>query len=300
MPVNLSTMKVDSIQCDEPLVIETGTTSSVSIGALKLPVSDGDKKTKMTFSETGDSIFTPRASVQIVTTPNATILETTTIVAVQYSGGPVSLTLPEGVEALPTSMHIVDEGGNSSVANPITVGSGSGNASGDVKITRPFASLRLSPNPSGKWFLKETAPVVINPNGSTTVTNGDGTTTTTDTDGTTTTVGTDTSGNTVETEVSPTGAVTETVIQPSGSTSYNVVEPDGTTTVGTTEPNGDYGYVTQNPDGSSFEKEKSGTVTSTVTANVDGSSVQTAQLDSGFGYSLGRDANGNFTGFSFL
>ncbi|CAN0352467.1 unnamed protein product, partial [Hapterophycus canaliculatus] len=118
---------------------------SVSIGAVQLPPSDGGKKTKMTFSTDGQSSFTPRSSVQLVTTPAATILPTTTILAVQFDG-PVTLTLPPGASSLPTGMYIVDEGGFVSETNTLTVTSGAG-LSGDITLTQPYSSLRVSPNP---------------------------------------------------------------------------------------------------------------------------------------------------------
>lgn len=298
MSVSFPSLVVDSVSCDQDLEIKTGTSTSVTIGPITLPVSDGSLKTKMTFSSDGQSVFNPRSSVQIVTEPTATILDNTTILAVQYDG-PVTLTLPPGTSSIPSGMYIVDEGGFVSDTKPITVTADTGTASGDLTITQPYSSMRVSPNPSGDWFIKQTA-TVVNPDGSTTQENDDGSTTTTSPDGTITTETTDSSGNVTENVVSPDGTVTNTVTDPSGNTSYNIVEPDGTTTVGTTETNGDYDFLTTNPDGSSYEEGKSGTLTSTDTQNVDGTSNQTFQLDSGFGLGIDRDANGNITNFSFL
>ena len=298
MPVSLPPMIVDSVSCDQDLEITSGTSTAVTVGPIIFPVSDGNLKTKMTFSSGGQSVFTPRASVQVVTTPTATILESTTILAVQYDG-PVTLTLPSGSSSIPQGMYIVDEGGFVSDTKPITVTAGSGTASGDVTITQPYSSMRVSPNPTGEWFLKQTA-TVVNPDGSTTQENEDGSTTITSSDGTITTESTDSSGNVTENVVSPDGTVTSTVTDTTGNTSYDIVEADGTTTVGTTETNGDYDFLTTNPDGSTYEEGKSGTLTSTETQNVDGTSNQTFQLDSGFGLGIDRDENGNITNFSFL
>ena len=275
MPVSLPNMVVDSVTCDQDLHITPGTSMSVTVGSLHFPDTDGEKKTKMTFSSTGESVFKKRASVQVVTTPTATILESTTILAVDYDG-PVTLTLPSGESSIPTGMYIVDEGGFSSETNPITVTSGTG-TNGDVTITQPFSSLRVSPNPTGEWFLKKT-DTVVNMDGSTTIANEDGSETTTYLDGTVNTVTTDANGN----------------------TSYITLSPDGTITVGSTETNGDYSFLATNPDGSTYEEEKNGTLTSTTTVNVDGTSAQTFQFDSGFGIGIERDANGNITSFSFL
>ena len=298
MSISFPRMIVNSVSCDQDLEIKVEASTSVSIGPITLPVSDGGLKTKMTFSDGGTSVFKPRAAVQVVTEPTATILESTTILAVQYDG-PVTLTLPPGTSSLPTGMYIVDEGGFVSGTKPITVTADSGTASGDLAITKPYSSTRVSPNPSGEWFIKK-PDTVVNPDGSTTQESEDGSTTTTSADGTLTTVSTDPSGNTTENVASQDGTVTNTLTDPSGNTSYSVVGPDGTTTVGTTETNGDYDFITTNPDGSSYEEGKSGTLTSTTTKNVDGTSNQTFQLDSGFGLALDRDANGNITNFRFL
>lgn len=298
MSVGVSTMTVDTIECDQDLVITPGVSNSVTIGPITFPVSDGSMKTKMTFSSDGQSTFTPRASVQLVTTPTATILDSTTILAVNYDG-PVTLTLPSGTTSIPRGMYIIDEGGFSSDTNVITITAGTGTTNGDVTITQPYSSLRVSPNPSGEWFLKQ-AGTVVNPDGSTTVENPDGSTTTTSPDGTLITESIDANGNVTENVVSPDGTVTNTVTDPSGNTSYTVVGPDGTTTVGTTETNGNYDFTTTNPDGSSYQEDKSGTLTGTLTTNVDGSSTQTEQLDNGFGIQIDRDPNGGLTGFNFL
>jgi len=295
MPVNLNEIIVDSVVCDEDLDISS-TSGSISIGPITFPSSDGNVKSKMSFSSSGQSEFTPRSSVQIVTTPSATILESTTILAVQYDG-PVTLTLPDGSNSIPLGMYIVDEGGFSSVTNPITITSGNP-VNGDIVMTQPFSSLRVSPNPTGEWFLKQTA-TVVNEDGSTTVTNDDGSTTTTSIDGTITTLSTDDNGNTVENVVSPDGTVTNTITDSNG-TSYTIISPDGSMTVGSTENNGNYTFITTYPDGSSYEEEKSGTLTSTDTQNADGTSAQTFQLDSGFGIGIERDENGNITSFNFL
>ena len=298
MSVNANNMIVDSVTSDQDLSISTGSSSSVTVGPITFPVSDGSLKTKMRFSSDGQSVFAPRASVQVVTTPTDTILESTTILAVRYDG-PVTLTLPSGSSSVPQGMYIVDEGGFVSESNPITVTAGSGSASGDVTMTQPYSSMRVSPNPSGEWFLKQTS-TVVNSDGSTTQVNEDGSTTTTSPDGTITTESTDDSGNVIENEVSPDGTVSNTVTDPDGNTSYTVVSPDGTTTVGTTETNGDYSFITTNPDGSSYEESKSDTLTSTTTQNADGTSNQTFQLDGGFGMAIDRDENGNITNFNFL
>ena len=298
MTVSFPSIVVDSVSCDQDLEIKVGTSTSVSIGPITLPVSDGGLKTKMTFSDGGQSVFKPRSAVQIVTEPTATILESTTILAVQYDG-PVTLTLPPGVSSLPTGMYIVDEGGFVSDTNPITVTTDSGTASGDLSITKPFSSTSVRPSPSGEWFVKQ-PDTAINPDGSTTQENENGSTTTTSTDGTLTTVSTDTSGNTMENVVSPDGTVANTVTDPGGNTSYTVVGPDGATTVGTTETNGNYGFITTNPNGSSYEEGKDGTIAFTNTQNVDGTSNQTFQLDGGFELALDRDASGNITNFIFF
>lgn len=298
MAARWADMVVTNVECDQDLTITPGVATTVTIGQVTFPASDGDTKTKMTFSSGGPSVFTPRASVQIVTTPTATILENTTILAVQYDG-PVTLTLPAGVNSIPSGMYIIDEGGFASDTNPITVTSGTGAANGDVTLTQPYSSIRVSPNPSGEWFLKQTA-TVVNPDGSTTVENEDGSNTTTDPDGTVTNVSTDPSGNTTENIVSPDGTVSNTVTEPGGNTSYTVVEPDGTSTVGTTETNGNYDYTTTNPDGSEYQQDLNGTQLGTLTTNVDGSSVQTEQFDGGFGVQLDRDPDGNLTNFNFF
>lgn len=297
MPVTFPSIIVDSVSCDQDLEITVGTSTSVSIGPITLPVSDGNLKTKMTFSNDGQSVFYPRASVQIVTEPTATILESTTILAVQYDG-PVTLTLPTGTSSVPSGMYIVDEGGFVSDTNPITVTAGSGTASGDLTITQPYSSMRVSPNPSGEWFIKQTA-TVVNLDGSTTQVNEDGSTTTTSSDGTLTTETTDSSGNVTENVVSPDGTVTNTVTDSSGNTSYDVVAEDGTTTTGSTDTNGDYNFITTNPDGSTYEEIVGGTTTITETQNADGTSNQTFAGE-GFDVSIDRDEDGNITNFNFL
>ena len=275
MPVACTGMVVASISCEQDLEITVGEASSVSIGAVQLPPSDGGKKTKMTFSPDGQSTFVPRSSVQLVTTPAATILDTTTILAVQYDG-PVTLTLPSGALSIPTGMYIVDEGGFVSETNTLTVTSGSG-VSGDITLTQPYTSLRVSPNPAGEWFLKK-SDTVVNTDGSTSATNSDGS----------------------ETITYPDGTVNTTTTSADGGTSYTTTTADGTTTVGTTEPNGNYSLFTTNPDGSTYEEEKSGTLSSTETFNVDGTSSATFQFDGGVGLALDRDADGNISNFSFL
>lgn len=299
MPLIFSELVVDSVESNEDLSLETG--GSMQIGPITFPSSTNViTNTKMTFSSDGLSEVKPSSSVQTVTTATATILDDTTIVAVDFDG-PVSLTLPEGMNSVPQGMYIVDEGGFSSITNPITISPpGLGTVNGDITITQPYASTRVSPNPSGDWFLKQTA-TVINEDGSTTVTNDDGSVTTTGVDGTVTTVSTDSLGNTTENVISPDGTVTNTVTDAAGNTSYTITSPDGlTVTIGSTEISGDYTFITTYPDGSSYEEEKSGTLTSTDTQNADGTSAQTYQFDSGFGIGIERDANGNITSFSFL
>lgn len=275
MPVACTGMVVASVACDQDLAITVGPASSVAVGAVQLPHSDGGKKTKMTFSADGQSSFTPRSSVQLVTTASATILPTTTILAVEFDG-PVTLTLPSGASSIPTGMYIVDEGGFVSETNTLTVTSSSG-VSGDITLTQPYSSLRVSPNPAGEWFLKKSV-TVVNTDGSTSATNTDGS----------------------ETTTFPDGTVNTTLTDPDGSTSYTTTSPDGTTTVGTTEANGDYTLFTTNPDGSTYEEEQDGTLTSTETFNVDGTSNATFEVDGGVSLSLDRDADGNITNFSFL
>jgi len=264
------------------------------------PAGDGGVRTKLGFSSRGQSSFVPRASVQVVTTPTATILESTTILAVRYAAGPVTLTLPSGASKLPAGLYIVDEGGNSSPTNPITVTAGTGTANGDITISQPYASLRVSPNPSGDWFLKEALPVVSNPDGSTTQTNNDGSTTTTLSDGTAVTTANNADGSVTEETVSPDGTINNVTTATDGSTSYTTQSPDGTTTVGSTETNGDYEFVATYPDGTTVEEEKTGTVRDSLQTNPDGSSEQTVELDGGFGYGISRDPNGGITEFNLL
>ena len=299
MPVKFNDIVVNTVSSEQDLSIQTSS-GTVSIGPITMPSSNNViTKTKMTFSSTGQSELKPASSVQTVTGPTATILEDTTILAVQYDG-PVTLTLPNGMNSIPLGMYIVDEGGFSSVLNPITITTGTGSVNGDITITQPYSSIRVSPNPSGDWFLKKTA-TVVNEDGSTTITNDDGSVTTTALDGTVTTVSTDENGNITENVVSPDGTVTNTITDPSGNTTYTITSPDGlTVTIGSTETNGDYEFITTYPDGSTYEEEKSGTLTSTNQQNADGTSAQTFQLDSGFGIGIERDANGNITSFSFL
>lgn len=301
MPVSLSNIVVENVSCPQDLVISSTASAGISVGPVTLPSTDGGTRTKLGFSSTGQSSFVPRASVQVVTTPTATILESTTILAVRYAGGPVTLTLPASASGtVPTGLYIVDEGGNSSPANPITVSAGTGTANGDITIIQPYASLRVSPNASGDWFLKEALPVVSNPDGSTTQTNNDGSTTTTQPDGTAVTTLDNPDGSVTQETVSPDGTVNNVTTATDGSTSYTTQSPDGTTTVGSTETNGDYVFVATYPDGTTVEEEKTGTVTDSLQTNPDGSSEQTVQLDSGFGYELSRDPDGNTTGFNFL
>lgn len=300
MPVTLLNIKVDAVACDQNLVITPGTSASVSIGPVTFPRADGGVRSRLGFSSNGQSSFVPRASVQVVTTPAATILEGTTIVAVQYSDGPVTLTLPSTVSAFASDFHIVDEGGNSSPENPITVTAAEGTTKGDVTITQPFASLRVSPNPTGDWFTKEAVPLVFNPDGTVTQNNSDGSTTVTLTDGTTVNNKENPDGSVTEVTTSPDGTVNSETTQGDGSTTYTREEPDGTTTVGSTEPNGDYEFVSTSPDGTTVEEEKTGAVRDSVQTNPDGSTESTTEFDGGFGYTISRDPDGGFSGFDFV
>lgn len=300
MPVTLPRIVVDTVACEQDLVITPGVSASVSIGPVTFPDSDGGVRSRMGFSSSGQSAFVPRASVQVVTTPTATILEGTTILAVQYAGGPVTLTLPSGGSPVATGFYIVDEGGNSSPTNPITVTAGTGTTNGDVTISQPFASLSISPNPTGDWFLKEAVPVVYNPDGTTTQTNNDGSTTTTLTDGTTVNTIDNANGSVTEVTVSPDGTVNNETTATDGSTSYTTQSPDGTTTAGSTETNGNYEFVATYADGTTVEEEKTGTLRNSPQTNPDGSSDNTLELDGGFGFMISRDPDGGISNFSFL
>jgi len=95
MPVKFNDIVVNTVSSEQDLSIQTSS-GTVSIGPITMPSSNNViTKTKMTFSSTGQSELKPASSVQTVTGPTATILEDTTILAVQYDG-PVTLTLPDG------------------------------------------------------------------------------------------------------------------------------------------------------------------------------------------------------------
>lgn len=260
---------VDAIIAEENDIVFDS--PSVNIGSTEFPSNDGEGRSQMSFSSTGKSSFLERASLQIVDTPTAVILSTTTIVGVTYDG-PVNLILPES--ANPKGLNIVDEGGFSSETNPITVSTSSGTQLGDLTITSAFSSLRANIKPDGQWITKKPA-TIITPGGGSETSNPDGSITVISPDGTST-----------------------TSITVGDVTNYTTINPDGSVTIGFNDTDGTYEFTTTFEDGSSYTELFNGTYGFNSTVNADGSKDDEYEIGN-FSFQLSFDPDGNLTSFNF-
>jgi len=260
---------VDEIIADENDIIFDS--PSVNIGSTTFPSNDGEGRSQMSFSSTGQTSFLGRASLQIVDTPSATILPTTTIVGVTYDG-PVNLILPDSANA--RGLHIVDEGGFSSESNPITVSTSGGVQVGDLTVTNPFSSLRANVKPNGEWITKK-PDTIITPGGGSQTNNPDGSITVIQPDGTST-----------------------TSITIGDVTNYTTVNIDGSVTIGFNDIDGTYSFTTTFEDGSTYTELFNGTYGFNSTVNVDGSKDDEYQIGN-FSIQLSFDPDGNLTSFNF-
>lgn len=150
MPVFLQNLITRQVLFDQDIEITPGTSSLLTIGPVNFPLDDGQSKDKLSFSGNGTSSFKPRASLQRVTTASSTILEDTTIVAVDYDGA-VTLTLPE--TSTRPNIYVVDEGGFCSVTNTITLVSSNATINGNTVLNQAYSALSIIPTQSNNGWI---------------------------------------------------------------------------------------------------------------------------------------------------
>ena len=162
MPVRIHAVFTSEISCDQDLDIIPGGSSSVIIGPITFPSSDGSNKDRMVFSSVGTPSFDQRVRLQNVTSGSATVLDNTTLVAVDFDGA-VALTLPSSDVSSSgySGMYVVDEGGNCSETNPITLAASTGTIEGETAMTTPYSSFRIVPSVSTTGWTSSLTEIVV-------------------------------------------------------------------------------------------------------------------------------------------
>jgi hypothetical protein len=130
----MGTIATDEIQTDE--IHGTSGSGSITIGSAIFPASDSTPRSVASFGNTAS--FIQKSTYQSVTSANATVDPSTTIVGVNFDG-PVSLVLPDSSSA--TEIFVVDEGGFCNSANTISASSSS--AMGSLVLSVPYSHLNI-------------------------------------------------------------------------------------------------------------------------------------------------------------